>query len=96
MEARERKEPKKDHQQELETPRNGNRNESSRPERFEVASAIEVADSGEEEEVNVSGIPSGALVLLPKKAGVRVPWDDELRIVDTKEVLAIVSEVDIF
>ncbi len=63
---------------------------------LEVASALEVAESGEEEEVNVSGIPSGALVLLPKDAGIRVPWDDELRIVDTKQILAIVSEVDIF
>lgn len=62
---------------------------------LEVASAFEIAESGEEEEVNVSGIPSGALVLIPKDAGVRIPWDDELRIVDTKQILAIVSEVDL-
>jgi co-chaperonin GroES (HSP10) len=63
---------------------------------LEVASAYEIADSGEEEEVNVSGIPSGALVLLPRDAGVKVPWDDTLRIVDTKHILAIVSEDAIF
>jgi co-chaperonin GroES (HSP10) len=63
---------------------------------LEVASAYEVAQSGEEEEVNVSGIPSGALVLLPKDAGIRVPWDENLRILDTKNILAIVTEVDVF
>lgn len=63
---------------------------------LEVASAYEIADSGEEEEVNVSGIPSGALVLLPRDVGVKVPWDDTLRIVDTKHILAIVSEDAIF
>ena len=63
---------------------------------LEVARAYEIADSGEEEEVNVSGIPIGALVLLPRDAGVKVPWDDTLRIVDTKHVLALVSEDAIF
>lgn len=58
----------------------------------EVASAVDI-DS--EEETNVSGIPLGALVLIPRKAGVRVPWDDELRVVDTKDVLAIVTELEI-
>lgn len=63
---------------------------------LEVARAYEVDQSGEEEEVNVSGIPSGALVLLPKDAGIRVPWDENLRILDTKNILAIVTEVDVF
>ncbi len=59
---------------------------------LEVASAI---DDETEEETNISGIPLGSLVLLPKKAGVRVPWSDDLRIVDTKEILATVTEVDV-
>lgn len=57
---------------------------------LEVASAV---DAATDEETNVSGVPLGALVLVPKHAGVRVPWDDSLRIVETKEVLAIVSEI---
>lgn len=59
---------------------------------IEVASAI---DDSTDEETNVSGIPLGALVLISKEIGVRVPWDDELRIVETKHVLAIVNEIDI-
>ncbi len=66
--------------------------ESLLAEIVEVASAIDVDT---DEETNVSGVPLGALVLIPKKAGVTVPWDDTLRIVDTKEVLAIVAESDI-
>jgi len=63
---------------------------------IEVASAMEIARSGEEEEVNVSGIPSGALVLIPRDAGIRVPWDEELRIVETKQILALISEDTVF
>ncbi|MBN8549824.1 MAG: co-chaperone GroES [Deltaproteobacteria bacterium] len=59
---------------------------------IEVASAI---DDHTDEETNVSGIPLGALVLISKEIGVRVPWDDELRIVETKHILAIVNEIDI-
>ncbi|MBP9839302.1 MAG: co-chaperone GroES [Proteobacteria bacterium] len=66
-----------------------NMQESLLCEVVEVASAI---DSETEEETNISGIPSGSMVLIPKKAGISVPWDDQLRIVDTKEVLAIVVE----
>ncbi len=66
-----------------------NMQESLLCEVVEVASAI---DSETEEETNISGIPSGSMVLIPKKAGITVPWDDQLRIVDTKEVLAIVVE----
>lgn len=62
----------------------------------EVASAIEMDTGGQEEEVNVSGVPAGSLVLLPKDVGIKVPWDEDLRIVETKQILAIVSEVDIF
>jgi chaperonin GroES len=43
---------------------------------------------------NVSGVPLAAFVLFPKKAGVRVPWDENLRLLEVKEVLATVEEVD--
>ncbi len=59
---------------------------------MEVASAI---DEVTDEEANISGIPFGSLVLIPKNAGVKVPWDEELRIVETKEVLAMVGELDV-
>ena len=42
---------------------------------------------------NVSGVPHGAHVLFRKEAGVRVPWDDRLRVIDVKDVLATVEEV---
>jgi co-chaperonin GroES (HSP10) len=57
---------------------------------IEVASAV---DSRTEEETNISGIPLGAMVLIPKATGVRVPWDDSLRIIDTREILALVDEI---
>lgn len=43
---------------------------------------------------NVSGIPLGVYVLFPKAAGLPVPWDDKLRLVNTAEIVAIVEEVD--
>ena len=66
--------------------------ESLMAEVVEVASAL---DDQTQEETNVSGVPLGALVLIPRRAGIRVPWDDELRIVETKEVLAIVEKVSV-
>jgi co-chaperonin GroES (HSP10) len=42
---------------------------------------------------NVSGVPHGAFVLFRKEAGVTVPWDDRLRLIDVKDVLATVEEV---
>jgi len=57
---------------------------------IEVASAM---DSRTDEETNVSGIPLGAMVLIPKTVGVRVPWDEDLRIIDTREVLAVIDEI---
>jgi co-chaperonin GroES (HSP10) len=42
---------------------------------------------------NVSGVPHGANVLFRKEAGVRVPWDDRLRLIDVKDILATVEEV---
>ena len=62
------------------------------------AEVIEVAkgfDEDIDDEANISGIPEGALVLIPKDAGVRVPWDDNLRLVETSEILALVHEVSL-
>ena len=42
---------------------------------------------------NVSGVPHGSRVLFRKHAGVRVPWDDKLRLLDVKDVLATVEEL---
>ena len=63
---------------------------------------IEVArtrpeDKGEEASLgtNVSGIPCGARVLFAKEEGIRVPWDDSLRLLEVKHVLATVEEVGI-
>ncbi len=44
---------------------------------------------------NVSGVPHGAHVLFRKEAGVRVPWDDKLRLIDVKDILATVEEVNV-
>ncbi len=63
-----------------------------------VAEVIEVAsalDSDTSEETNVSGVPLGSTVLIPKTVGVRVPWDEELRIVETREILALVDEISL-
>jgi co-chaperonin GroES (HSP10) len=56
---------------------------------------IEVArdkPTTEEPAENVSGIPLGARVLFRKTAGVRVPWDERLRLIDVKDVLATIEE----
>ncbi len=45
------------------------------------------------EGVNVSGIPDGAQILFAPETGFRVPWDESLRIVHAKNVLAIVEEL---
>jgi co-chaperonin GroES (HSP10) len=61
-----------------------------------LAQVIEVAstvDSRTDEETNVSGIPLGSLVLIPKNQGIKVPWDEDLRIIDTREILALVDEI---
>jgi co-chaperonin GroES (HSP10) len=42
---------------------------------------------------NVSGIPLGAKVLFGKHRGLSVPWDESLRIVDVRHLLAIVDEI---
>ena len=67
-------------------------NESILAEVIEVASASE---EGSDEETNISGIPLGATILIPKDAGTRVPWDPNLRIVETKDVLALVEQLSL-
>lgn len=67
-----------------------NMDESILAQVVEVATALD--DEGEDS-TNVSGIPLGATVLIKKNAGVRVPWDEECRIIDTQEVLALVEEM---
>ncbi len=57
---------------------------------------IEVArdrPSTEDIAENVSGVPHNAFVLFRKEAGVRVPWDERLRLIDVKDILATVEEV---
>lgn len=56
---------------------------------------IEVArdkPTTEEMAENVSGVPSNSKVLFRKDSGVRVPWDDSLRLLDVKDILATVEE----
>ena len=67
-------------------------NESIIAEVIEVASAL---DDKTQEETNISGIPLGELILIPRHAGIRVPWDESLRIIETKEVLATIEKIDI-
>ena len=58
-------------------------------------SVIEVArnkPTTEELAENVSGVPSNSKVLFTKESGVRVPWDDSLRLLDVKDILATVEE----
>jgi hypothetical protein len=42
---------------------------------------------------NVSGIPLGAQVLFGKDRGLTVPWDDSLRLLEVRHVVAIVEQV---
>lgn len=56
----------------------------------EVARAAPTTDVESE---NVSGVPHGSFVLFRKEAGVRVPWDDQLRLIDVKDILATVEEI---
>ena len=58
----------------------------------EVARDRPTSDSVTE---NVSGVPLGAHVLFRKEAGVRVPWDERLRLIDVKDILATVEEVNV-
>ena len=58
---------------------------------------IEVARANEDTEKtlgeNVSGVPVDAYVLFPKKDGLTVPWDDQLRLLEVNSIFAVVEEV---
>ncbi len=60
----------------------------------EVISVASAMDEDTDEETNISGLPLGATVLIKKDEGITVPWDDNLRIVETTEVLAIVEQIE--
>ena len=42
---------------------------------------------------NVSGVPLGAKILFEKSRGCKIPWDESLRILEVRYILAIVDEV---
>ncbi len=42
---------------------------------------------------NVSGIPVGSQILFSKEKGVTVPWDDTLRLLSVRYILAIVDTI---
>jgi co-chaperonin GroES (HSP10) len=60
---------------------------------IEVARAEAIDPKVEGFGVNVAGVPNGAKVLFQKTAGVKVPWAEDLRLLETKEVLATVDEI---
>lgn len=55
---------------------------------------VEVARAGEGFGENVSGVPEGSHVLFAKDKGLPVPWDEDLRILDVKDVVALVDEIE--
>lgn len=61
-----------------------------------LAQVVEVAvahDDETDDETNISGIPHNSWVLISKYIGIKVPWDDSLRIVETADVLAVVNHI---
>lgn len=55
---------------------------------------VEVARAGEGFGENVSGVPEGSKVLFAKDKGLPVPWDEDLRVLDVKDVVALVDEIE--
>ncbi len=43
------------------------------------------------QEANISGVPLNSYVLIPKNSGIRIPWDDSVRVVEVKDILALVD-----
>jgi co-chaperonin GroES (HSP10) len=64
-----------------------------------VAYEVDLDDDDDDDDdgagfgANVSGIPLGAKVLFGKARGLAVPWDESLRVVDVRYLLAIVDEI---
>ena len=44
---------------------------------------------------NVTGVPVGVYVLFDKRSGLTVPWDDQLRVVATGDIVAVVEELNL-
>lgn len=42
---------------------------------------------------NVSGVPLGSQVLFQRERGVAVPWDESLRVLEVRHILAIVETI---
>lgn len=61
-----------------------------------VISVASAKDIENDEYTNISGIPLNAVVLIRTDEGIQIPWDKNLRIVETQNVLAIVSEIDVY
>ena len=60
----------------------------------EIVEVARAPSDGEEGfGANVSGVPHGSMVLFSKEKGHAIPWDDRLRLVDVKDILATVDEV---
>ena len=59
----------------------------------EVIEVARAQPTAAEPAENVSGVPHGARVLFRKDAGVRVPWDAKLRLLEVKDILATVEEI---
>lgn len=64
------------------------------------AEVVEVARANPDDEddgfgANVSGVPLGSRILFVKKHGLAVPWDDHLRVVEVKDVVAVVEELEL-
>jgi co-chaperonin GroES (HSP10) len=76
--------------------------QGAKEDRAEVAYAevVEVARANPDDEdegfgANVSGVPLGSRILFVKKNGLAVPWDDHLRVVEVKDVIAVVEELEL-
>jgi chaperonin GroES len=64
------------------------------------AEVVEVARAAPDESdegfgANVSGVPLGSRILFVKEKGLAVPWDDKLRIVMVKDVVALIEEFEL-
>jgi co-chaperonin GroES (HSP10) len=64
--------------------------------RADPTTTIDTGDDDDDDDkpdlgTNVSGVPLGANVLFEKERGIAVPWDDSLRLLEVRHVLAIVD-----
>jgi len=60
-----------------------------------IGEVVEVARTGEDHMgKNVSGVPSGAKVILSPDVGLQLPWDPSLRMVLVKDIVGTYEEID--